>query len=124
MRERKTRNKLATYSCQTANLFTYPTNSVWNTLHALDYCQQKAVGDLHEHGKTGCDDGLDIRILCSDFWCDSSRQVGWKRPCLLLNLVDHLFVDLMTDVSGRTYIKQPVTHLNRIYLEIEVLVFN
>lgn len=48
---------------QTSDLFAYPPNAIGDGIHALDDRDEEAVGDLHQHGQTGCDDGLDIRVL-------------------------------------------------------------
>ena len=36
--------------CKTPYLFTDPTDTVWDSLHAFYYRQQKTVGNFHEHG--------------------------------------------------------------------------
>lgn len=84
----------STYSCQTTNLFAYPSDPIGDVFQTVNDGDKKAVRYLHQHGQPGRYDGLHIKIGSSEFWGYPPGKIFRKRTSLLFNLVDHLLIDL------------------------------
>lgn len=98
--------KGTTHPCKALNLLTYPPDTVWDAVNAVNDRIQEAVHDLHEHCHPRRDDGLNVAVRCSRLWRDATGKNRREGACLLLNLRDHLLVNL-----------------DRVDLEIEIFVF-
>jgi hypothetical protein len=82
------------YLGQTANLLADPPNTIRHALQRLDDSRQEAVRNLHEDVQTRSDDALYVRVRSSCFGTDATRKLLRQGAGFLLDLGDHLLVDL------------------------------
>lgn len=119
-----TLSRRRSYTSQTPNLFANPPDAVRNAFHALDDSDEEAVGDLHQHGQSGCDNRLHVGIFCRNFGRDAAGEIRREGAGLFLDLIYHLFVHLANALTRGIRGEGSHTHLDGIYLEVEILVFD
>lgn len=84
----------AAHPCKASDLLADPSNTIRNGIHTFDNRQQKAVGDLHQHRQSWGDNGLNVGVGRCDLRWYTPGQVWRQCASFLLNLCDHLLIDL------------------------------
>lgn len=96
-----TREAKNTHPGQTSYLLTDPPDTIRYGLFTFNDGAQKRIGDFHKHRQSRYDDGLNIRVGGRNFWRDTAGERRWERACVFLDLLDHLFIDLVFRRAGR-----------------------